>query len=237
MRVRTITLLAVVVSGLAAGCGGAFVPIEGTGDDGGGGTDAGLPDGDRTADACCVEIDSPTGQDAPAPWSPVCPDAPPKPGTGCTQQTVQCEYGSATWNVACDTVVQCENDVWTTITPSYEPCTPAPGPNPAACPASHAAVPVGTSCQGDVTCTYPDAVCSCEYPFGGPPPPGDDAGITGNWYCVPEPGCPMPRPRLGSACSGEGTFCTYETCSYGQTCINGTWQSQPMACAGGGAAP
>ena len=234
MRVRTISLLAVFVSGLAVGCGGAFVPIDSTGGDGGGG-DSGVQDGGGPADAGggdAVTHDAPTGQDAPAPWSPACPDAPPKPGDACTQQTVQCEYGTATWNVACDTTFQCENAVWTTIKPSYEACTPEPGPNPAACPASYSAVPTGTACHNNITCTYPEAVCACDYGFGGPPP-DFDGGIAGSWGCVPEPGCPMPRPRLGSACSIEGTFCTYETCTYGQTCINGMWQSQPMACAGG----
>jgi hypothetical protein len=157
----------------------------------------------------------------------------PVEGSACTQQTVQCEYGTAWWNVACDKVVQCENGQWTTIQPSFGACTPQPGPNPAACPATYASVAQGSACSDTSTqCWYPQAECSCQFPFGGPPPPNSDAGPVGTWQCIPESGCPYPRPRLGSACTIEGTYCTYEVCSYAQTCMNGVWQSQPMACAG-----
>jgi hypothetical protein len=235
MEARIISFLAAAAAGLTTACGGAFLPIDGSdGGDGGGGVDSGSHEG-GPVDA--GGVDGPVGQDSSSPWSPVCPPSAPAPGSSCTQQTVQCEYGGATWNVACDVVVQCENGVWTTIKPSFEACTPQPGPNPPECPASYAAVPQGATCAGSTSCTYPEAVCSCSYPLGGPPPPNLDGGINGYWSCVPEPGCPMPRPRLGAACSIEGTFCTYETCSYGQTCINGVWQSSPMACAQGGGAP
>jgi hypothetical protein len=228
MYARTISVLA-AAAGLTMACGPAFVPLDPAGDSGtsdsafrseGGGP----PDGGGR--------DAPVGSDSSSPWSPVCPATAPTPGSACTHQTVQCEYGTASWNVACDVVFQCENDVWTEITPSYESCTPQPGPNPTACPSGYAAVPQGAACAGSMPCSYPEAVCSCQYPLGGPPPPSPDGGVSGYWGCAPEPGCPMPRPRLGSACSIEGTSCTYEACAYGQTCVNGTWQSQPLACAG-----
>jgi hypothetical protein len=234
MDARTISLVC-AVAGLTMGCGGAF---DSSGD--GGATDSGLQDGSPPdaggPDGIDDALDS-SPPDTSSPWSPVCPASAPSPGSACTQQTVQCEYGDASWNVACDVVLQCTNDVWTTIQPSYVPCTPKPGPNPAACPPSFASVPQGAACGGSLTCSYPQGVCTCQSPLGGPPPPSFDGGPSGYWACVPEPGCPMPRPRLGSACSLEGTFCTYETCAYGQTCINGTWQSQSMACAQGAAAP
>jgi hypothetical protein len=65
-----------------------------------------------------------------------------------------------------------------------------------------------------------------------------DSGASLEWICLPEEGCPFPRPRLGSACAGSvepgGQVCTYEACSYAQVCRNGVWQAQQAECAGAG---
>jgi len=35
------------------------------------------------------------------------------------------------------------------------------------------------------------------------------------WYCYAPPGCPEPRPRLGSFCSPRGQICDYGYCTGG----------------------
>jgi hypothetical protein len=107
---------------------------------------------------------------------------------------------------------------------------PAPArPNTAACPTDYASVPQGSACSTDgLSCIYEQGECSCQVPLGGPV---QIDGGTGYWGCVPEQGCPFPRARLGSACSGDA-MCTYEACSYAQNCQGGVWQAQQEACAG-----
>jgi hypothetical protein len=240
MHAKLVTFVAAVMPALASfavGCGGAFATASG--DDGGPGDDGAFADvvthDGGLSDAGGQDVVN--GSDSSTPWSPVCPATIPTEGSACTQQTVQCEYGTAWWNVACDVVLQCQNTRWTKYQASFEACSPQPGPNPAACPSTYAGVAQGTACSDTgVSCWYPQAECSCQLPLGGPPPPNLDGGPAGYWGCVPEPGCPMPRPRLGTACGVESTYCTYEACAYAQSCTNGVWQSQPMACAQGGGA-
>lgn len=225
MHARTLSLLSLVL----LGCGGAFAPSLSSGDAGGG--DSGNVDGSPFQDASPGPDEGPP--DSGHPWSPVCPASLPTLGSACTADQAECEYGNAWWSVSCDPVVQCENGVWTTDQPSYEACSPEPGPNPSTCPASYAAVPQGTACADTgLDCVYAEAVCSCQVPLGGPVQ--IDGGEGASWGCLPGPGCPMPRPRLGSACTAEGTYCTYEACSYGQTCQGGVWHSAEEGCAAAG---
>jgi hypothetical protein len=232
MRLSPLALCVVGAFGLlTAGCGGtAYSSVFGAPEpDGGyGGEDAGpLPDAGPNGH------DSGPGVDSSAPWSPECPAALPAIGTACARDTLQCEYGSATWNVACDVVVQCQAGSWASYTPSYGPCTPEPGPNSASCPAGFDDVPQGAACGSPgLSCSYAQGVCDCTEGFGGVEVPvNTDGGVSGYWSCEPEPGCPYPRPRVGSACSNEGTYCTYEACGYEQTCTGGVWQGQAEACA------
>ncbi len=140
--------------------------------------------------------------------------------------------------MACSKVVSCEGGSWTSnpVFPSSL-CTPDPGKNPSACPATLAAVPQGESCSpAGLECVYPSGVCDCNAPFG--PIMVDGGGSS--WGCLPEPGCPMPRPRLGSACGTEGQNCTYQQCSYAQSCQGGLWQPEVEGCAepgGSGGSP
>lgn len=244
LSLRVARLAAAVLASLAVGCGGSVFTSgdTGGGDGGGGGSSSGGGDGGGSHDAGPGPSDggggghdAPSGNDSGPGWSPVCPATIPTIGSTCTQETVQCEYGKAWWNVSCDQVVQCDNGRWAGYQATFEPCTPEPGPNSSACPADFAAVQQGSACTDtSLSCQYSQGTCACQVPLGGPILL-DGGG--GSWGCTPEPGCPVPRPRLGSACSLEGTTCTYEECAYGQTCINGTWQSQPEGCAeaaGGG---
>ncbi|HEY8089073.1 MAG TPA: hypothetical protein VIF09_14540, partial [Polyangiaceae bacterium] len=194
MRARALLLL---LPFLSLGCGGAFAPAgssdgDAGGDadgthDGGPGKDSGpFPDGEPPPD---VQIDSP------APWSPVCPASTPALGSPCSTPGTQCEYGSAWWSVSCDVVVSCQGGQWETMQASYVPCSAKPGPNAAACPSSFSAVPAGSACSDTgLSCLYSQGVCSCNVPLGGPVQ--IDAGQQGYWGCLPEQGCPFPRPRL-----------------------------------------
>ena len=239
MRVPPIALLAAALAGLTLGCGGAVSGLSS-------GTDAGASDGADHHDASPLPFDGDVPDsfvgDSSSPWSPVCPTAAPAAGTACSQENLQCEYGSAWWSVACDTVMQCQASApggaggqWSVYKPSYEPCTPQPGANPPSCPADFGSVPQGSSCSTNgVACYYAQGLCQCQVPLGGPI---EIDGGTGYWGCVPEQGCPFPRARLGTACTSEGAFCTYEECSYGQTCSKGIWQATLEACAQAGGGP
>jgi hypothetical protein len=225
MRATTFGMLvAIGAAGLTWGCGGnvTFLSADDAGQDARG-TDA---NGNDASDA--TDHDG-GGPDAPPPWSPVCPDLQPGAGSACSQQGVQCEYGSGDYNIQCDTVMQCQTGGWQTYQFFGGGC-PTPVPNPPPCPADFTGVPQGQSCMPAGTgCVYPQGHCSCDVPFGLP----QIDGGTATWQCLPEPGCPMPRPRLGSACTGQ-MYCTYEQCSFGETCMGGVWQGQNEACAGAG---
>lgn len=218
MRVPSSLHLAAAAATLASvtlGCGGAVSgPLAGSGD-------SGAPETSTHDDA--------SSNDASPPLSSACPTALPATGTACTHENVQCEYGSAWWSVSCDSVVQCQSGVWTPFEPSYEPCSPEPGPNPASCPSNYAAVPQGECTMRGLTCVYPQGECACQVLLGGPV---EIDGGTADWECVPGQGCPFPRPPLGSSCNGEGIDCTYEECSYGETCTNGLWEALEEGCAG-----
>jgi hypothetical protein len=235
MRVPSLALLAAAtaLAGLTVGCGGSvFTGAQGGADSGAGDgavhdsgpgpSDGGGPDGSGGPDGF--------GDDSSTSWSPVCPETLPGSGTACSHENVQCEYGSAWWSVACDEVVQCQSGRWAVYQPSFDPCSPEPGPNAASCPADYASVPQGTACTSNgLSCIYAEGQCACQVPFEGIP---IEAGA-GYWGCVPEQGCPFPRARLGAACTASSQLdCTYEQCSYAQTCQDGVWQAQEEACAG-----
>jgi hypothetical protein len=224
----------VALAGFAFGCGGATdaeaLADKDSGPQEGGLQDSGSPEGGPRDGDVFDAAPSPdaTGDETPAPWSPLCPDALPSTGSACAlPEGTQCEYGSAWWSVACDAVVKCASGQWATQL-SGDTCSPEPGPNAASCPADFASVPQGSACPTKaLACIYAQGACSCQ---AGPGPSID--GGTANWSCLPEPGCPFPRPRIGTACN-QGS-CTYSTCEFLENCDNGTWQGQEEACAQGG---
>jgi hypothetical protein len=232
MRLRIVCL----ASSVLIGCGGSFATSDSVGDGGGGG-DAGTHDASPPGDDAGPLPDGGSADSSPAdaspPWSPSCPASTPALGSSCSVEGVACEYGDAWWNVACDPVVQCQGGVWTT----YElfsfaaPCSPEPGPNPSSCPATEGDVSQGSVCSDtSLSCVYAQGVCSCQVSLGGPIL--IDGGQHAYWGCLPESGCPWPRPRLGTACvSSEAMTCTYEACAYGQGCDNGLWQPLEEGCA------
>jgi hypothetical protein len=219
-RIALVALSSVLCVASAAACGGSVGSLA-TGDagrsDSGGGSDGGN------------EIDSSP------PLTAGCPTSLPADGSSCTSEGLQCEYGDSWWSVSCDSVVQCAGGQWSKFMPTFGPCTPQPGPNAASCPADYAAVPQGSACSANgLSCIYGQGECSCQVPLGGPI--FVDGG-SGYWGCVPEQGCPFPRPPLGSACTSGpsgNSDCTYEACAYAQTCQNGAWTAIEEACAGTG---
>jgi hypothetical protein len=87
------------------------------------------------------------------------------------------------------------------------------------CAATYQDVPLGQPCnQVTTACAYPEGQCLCAWL---------DGGATTGWVCTPTtPGCPVPRPPLGSSCSQEGLSCAYGGCLNGpgdQVCQNGSW--------------
>jgi hypothetical protein len=196
-------------------------------DSGGGGSDGnGGQDGDSgtgpTKDASSADV---------VPPNDLCPVSPPATGASCTQENVQCEYGSAWWSVACDTVLQCEVGHWTAYQPSTEPCSTEPGQNGASCPANYASAEGNSCVLQSGPCVYSQAECLCQAPVVGQP------GDGGTWACLPQAGCPFPRPNLGTMCTGGGSglnACKYEVCTYEQVCTSGLWQAQLIECAAPG---
>jgi hypothetical protein len=166
-------------------------------------------------------------QDAPS-WSPDCPADEPTVGTSCDVEGVQCEYPKGAklqYDIACDDVVECSSGRWVDET-FMSACHPD-GPNPPECPAAYIDLKNGSSCSDqNIWCEYPAGVCQCVQSSG---VVVHDGGSY-DWRCNPGSGCPMPRARLGSACSMSGEICTYETCEYSQACTSGLWHGSMEAC-------
>src|SRR5262249_42956191 len=101
--------------------------------------------------------------------------------------------------------------------------------NPAAmCPADYSIVPRGQLCGTFASyCDYPQGRCACSFPPGPPSP-------TPKWFCQdPQPGCPMPRARLGTKCTSEGMACDYAPCTVAgvsQICRSGIWVQAVGGC-------
>jgi hypothetical protein len=155
--------------------------------------------------------------------SPLCPTEAPLTGAACSPDGLMCEYGPLNFNIACDNVMQCQSGTWSSF-PSGLVCTPD-GPNAASC-LTFAELDKEPTCDENAPaasqlCTYPEGVCECDW--GGSP-----NGFI--WSCdTPEPGCPLPRPRVGSACTGD-VDCDYVNCGYDQACMNGLWVGNADGC-------
>jgi hypothetical protein len=161
---------------------------------------------------------------APPPPSP-CPLSLPAAHTGCST-TFACEYG-ANAEGACATLATCglageDGPLWWGITPPPAGC----GTVDPKCPPSFGNQ--GNYCWTSGICDYPEGRCGCS-----PCAMQADAGI---WMCerwkTGGPGCPTPRPLLGTPCTPgqQGLACDYEfSCSGipdmgpGMICANGTW--------------
>jgi hypothetical protein len=164
-----------------------------------------------------------------------CPASVPGASSACSSN-VTCEYGGDP-DGACNTVASCVRGAWVLKGPpsgtSITTCpTPAASAN-AACPATYAGVPVGTACtsSGLLVCGYPQGRCTCTSQVSGPPRVGGGAA----WACdTPDPGCPSPRPHLGTTCGAAAQECDYGGCTLPdgltETCTGGIWAPSATAC-------
>jgi hypothetical protein len=153
--------------------------------------------------------------------APGCPYSMPEAGAACDHAPSFCEYGA---DPHCTTVFSCLPDcnyctsgTWIV---SYPP-DPSCAGNPAGCPTQFG-VGVGQACPVQGSCTYAEGRCACLscaiYPASlsttcnacgvfeaGLTGPDADAG--NEWFCdlwPVGPGCPQPRPYLGTACDMFG---------------------------------
>jgi hypothetical protein len=187
---------------------------------------AGLPDDSGVADAHDATASAESGmsmQDSSPPCSlgydatsyggpsVLCPPAPPALGTACPRLDESCEYGSSWW-IGCNLVVRCTACGWEQEVPD---CVVADAGG--SCPATWAEASAldeggGAWCRA-ADCQYPDGYCVCDAIWGGP-----DVQIGGLWSCGPvAPGCPSPRPNLGTSCEGGAR------CPYGSDTCGGEW--------------
>jgi hypothetical protein len=179
----------------------------------GGRVDGGLPDAGGGGDG------------GPGP-SPICPAQAPAENTSCGHEGAQCEYGTNT-DYLCNTLAVCSGGRWL-YEKGFADCSTglAPGcaPDSSSVPRGEACDPLGTRCN------YPDVVCQCAYPNG-------PATMSPLWECEsPGPGCPIPRPRIGSACDVPADVtCDYGSCTVTDGvllgCQDGAWVQQSVACA------
>jgi hypothetical protein len=195
---------------VSIGCGGQTAAS-------GPGVDAGRKDSTGNDSQTATEADT---KPASAPWSPVCPASAPTEGSSCTLNNLNCEYG-------CGNVLVCVDGTWGGAIGSPF-CQD--GKSPLGCPPAISSINAdGGACTGPVTgaCVYPTEVCECVSPFD----PTPDA--SSSWWCGPGVGCPMPRPRIGSACTSAGQSCSYAECGSTETCMGGYWQGGDEPCGGG----
>ena len=205
------------------------------GKSGGGVSSSGVaPDGAPTAGGTMVR----------GTHSPGCPETQPALGSSCTTDDLSCEYGDD-FDPSCNAQLHCSVGTWSSLGGSGSACPsggppkdPPPPANGAACPASQ---PSG-ACMGTLTCRYGSGLetsCACgpicsSYPVAR----CEDAGV--DWRCGPAPKnstiCPVPRPRLGEACTQEGESCRVgpahaESCEESAiSCRSGAWRLNIGGC-------
>jgi|HubBroStandDraft_1064217.scaffolds.fasta_scaffold37486_3 hypothetical protein len=192
---------------MTVGCGGKAEYASGRSGDEGGPVD-------RSVEA---------GADSPSPWSPVCPEAAQVEFSPCSVEGIACEYG-------CNNVLMCGGGIWGGAPIQGVDSVCVTSPNASSCPVSLSGVAPGATCSnaGD-TCFFADGICQCNAPQAPPPPSSPAAANT--WFCGPQNACPMPRPRIGSACSTPSLRCDYTLCGASQVCMGGLWTPTSGQCA------
>jgi hypothetical protein len=219
MRAMTAMILgaALIASGACAACGGRSEAD--LGGDGGAGSDSGTVDGGAGSDGG-------GGGDA---GSAACPSAPPFGGSACSRVGLECEWGTSA-DPYCNTLMTCTSGGWVSKNGGGGAC--AVTPDAGACAPTYASVPRGQTCGAEgASCSYTEGACYCTMGFGGPqPPPGTQA----TWRCRDAvPGCPEPRPRIGTACAPNAKRCDYGSCLTGGVmlvCNDATWHDESVPC-------
>lgn len=148
----------------------------------------------------------------------------------CAPQGLACEYGQGAVPT-CDTMATCNGGRWQVVSPSTDP-TQCPASLATGCPTSFGAVHIGQHCEPlDLNCDYTQGRCACSVRSG---PTVYDAAAQAGWICPsPDTGCPLPRPRLGAACTGA-TECDYGACAIpgaiAERCDGSVWIDAAVAC-------
>ena len=180
-----------------------------------------------------------SGKDAPITdgGTTACPPTLPTNGDPCGTPKLACEYGSSTL-LMCNLVATCNGGKWNIPFPPPGPPPPqCSNVNSPKCPPSYASVPVGQSCSAEypLFCNYPETACACTVAQGGPFPA--DAAAVAKWYCggkPSDPSCPLPRPKLGTACSVPDAMCDYGMCQFVGgvliQCSGGVWRERNFGC-------
>ncbi len=148
-----------------------------------------------------------------------CPSSAPADGTSCSDEGLECEYGTALF-FTCDVVATCTSGKWSIPPPPPNPCSGLETNGPS-CPAKRAEVEEGVACSPQAVCQYPEGVCWCA---------SDHTGAPQIWTCYPEAGCPAQRPRLGTTCASKGLTCDYAGCGLTVACSGGRWIEGTGAC-------
>ncbi len=166
--------------------------------------------------------DAGADKDVTGPGGP-CPPSPPNQGEACNlADGFQCEYGGSFW-AFCDLMATCSSKQWQVQATQSCPYNEGSSSCPAQLPTN------GAACSPqNISCNYQGGQCNCEGQCGGVFIP--DAGV--DWKCTaPDPNCPWPRPRFGSACTNTSTAsCAYDVCCSGSymQCQNGYWQGSTI---------
>lgn len=153
-----------------------------------------------------------------------CPAHAPTANAKCTDNGLECEYGSSP-DIDCNQLAECENNLWTYAASGT--CTMS------TCPATYDKITDSARCDmAGVSCAYPQGTCVCG--SSGPPRVSLDGSTFGpTWSCQPATAaCPSPRPDIGTACSTPTQLCNYGSCEGGIAieCKDGTWQRVLTAC-------
>lgn len=162
------------------------------------------------------------------PGTSLCPAVAPNQGSACGPGTFACNYASNDCSEDCT----CENDAWNCGSTCVSPACPPSPPEDPACSS------IGLLCSWDLGgCSTEECECdssgvwSCGgsgcsedgglpldagFPDEGPPDEGPpDTGTVS--------ACPAEQPAESSACSEEGTVCSYNLCPTNCLCSNDAW--------------
>jgi hypothetical protein len=219
---------------IASGCGGKQLGGGGSAGSGGSGGSSGGADGGTGGSGgiggsggsggtggCGGGINCPVDGGLPPVES--CPASPPSQGDPCENIGLWCEYGSSP-DPYCNGLWQCgPSGTWQ---PKGNGICPPPD---AMCPATYAdANDDHDKCPiEEQTCDYPQGTCICTRDPGGLPVENGPL-----WGCIAvTPGCPSPRPELGTTCDlPSDTSCDYGACNGGvaEDCVDGFWAIDVM---------
>jgi hypothetical protein len=179
-------------------------------------SDAEVTAADATSDA--VEGSSDDGANADA-CARTCPASEPTEGGPCDSSAL-CEYGDDPRS-ECNRVYACSSGHFEGFSlPSDD--AGCPTALAALCPPTKASLSTGAACTPTgLRCTYVEGECTC----------GRSAYDGGSsWFCLPynsltgsDAACPVPRPHLGTPCSGTESYCQYESTCIFQACTCDHW--------------